>query len=713
SARALIPLAHPPARAPLLALLADDSLPVRAAAAEALGAYRDPRNADALLAAMADDDDAVRLACLKALLPLRDPRIIEPCLNILDDAPYHGDAALTLAAIEAAGRLRDARAAPLLLPLLSDRERKDEHGVEMAGHAYAALRRIGTPALIALLADIPPDVEPQRRRNAIRALGRWQHPRAMAPLLALLDDPDTSVCNAVIEALTIQHCQLYYTATLQDLLLPPREPIALSIPRAAPRAWCRDARLVDALIARLERNAGGLHELARIGTPRALDAILTEMKHPSQHRSRQAVQFLQFFDEPRATDAVFAYMAANPSRSSEVHSWLAACKNPPPLAKLEPMLRDKDSELRKAAIAALGAHREARAVPALLKIVGTDPVPEVREYCALALGLIGDTRAVPALINRLNDPVEWARSAAAWALGQIGDPRAIPALKKKAAGAEPRFAVRIGRSLAQLGDPLGAEMMAEALRSPDQMARSIAAQTVHDVPAAQRIPLLLGMIESTDGMRYSVLQAFRRVNDPAAVEALIPLLQERRAGVYVGVVEALGRTGAPQAREPLAACLTHADEVFATTAAIALVRLGDVRGLPLVRETLADPVGSLRVEALLALGDGPALFPADSDEREALCDQIAGLLTDPDPLIGALAARALGQYGDPRGADFLLAQLTTEDDAVVLGLTIPYLAALRDPRAVKPLQARLPKLPFTVRLQIVEALRRSGNRPEW
>jgi HEAT repeat protein len=710
AARALIPLRYPSARAPLLAALTDDNAEVRAAAAQALGTYRDPQNAGGLLAALNEEEDiTVRTACLQALLPLRDPRLADPCLQILDDAPYNDDTKLNMAAIEAVGRLRAAKAVPLLLPLLSERGRRNRRDEEDRSDAcieltYAALRRIGTPALIALLAEMHPDVERERRLNAIRALGRWQSSRTVTPLLALLDDADPAVQHAAVEALVIQHGnETYYP--LIERMSPPHEPIAIWTSWLAPRAWCRDPRLVDWLVVRTERGEGELSNLGRMGTPRALDAVLNELRNPNRNRSQQAVQFLQFFEEPRAADALLAYITMNRANARDARRLLALCKAPLPQAPLVAMLKDKDPEMRKSAAAAMGLQRDARAAPELLKIVGVDPVPEVREYCALALGMIGDARALPALTNRLNDPMEWVRSAAAWALGQIGDPRAIAVLKKKAGGADPRTAVRLGRALAQLGDPLGAEMMATALQSPDEMVRRVAAQTIHAVPAAQRIPLLLAMLDSADTtVRYQVLPAFRRIDDPAAVEALIPLLQESRAGAYTGVTHALGQTGAAQARAPLAACLDHADEVLANTAAIALVRLGDARGLPQVLEILADPVYSQRMEALLALGDGPPLFASESEAAQPLLAALGILLADPDPLIGALAARALGQYGDPRGTDFLLAQLKTEDDPAVLLFTIPYLSALRDARAVPLLQARLPKLAFAVKLKAVEAL---------
>lgn len=194
----------------------------------------------------------------------------------------------------------------------------------------------------------------------------------------------------------------------------------------------------------------------------------------------------------------------------------------------------------------------------------------------------------------------------------------------------------------------------------------------------------------------------RAIHDPAAVEDLLPLLWHEDAGIRTAAAHALGRTGAAAARDPLAACL-DADDALATEAAIALVRLGDARGLPTVLEIAADPANAVRADALLALGDGTTMV----DPR--IAETLAPVLADVDPFTAAFAARALARRGDHRGAEHLIAVLAQDEDPALYLLAVPYLAEIRDPRASAPLQALLPKTTFPARLAIIEALGAIGN----
>jgi HEAT repeat protein len=63
----------------------DKGLPVRAAAAGALGRIRDPRAIEPLTAALMDDDPLVRWSAAGALFMFRDARTLEPLATLPDD----------------------------------------------------------------------------------------------------------------------------------------------------------------------------------------------------------------------------------------------------------------------------------------------------------------------------------------------------------------------------------------------------------------------------------------------------------------------------------------------------------------------------------------------------------------------------------------------------------------------------------------------------
>lgn len=94
-------------------------------------------------------------------------------------------------------------------------------------------------------------------------------------------------------------------------------------------------------------------------------------------------------------------------------------------------LRDKDQEVRSAATVSLGHHPDASAMAALASAL-SDKSDFVRAHAARALGINGGgaRQAVPALIRILrSDPDNEVKRQAATALGLIGDRSALPALE--------------------------------------------------------------------------------------------------------------------------------------------------------------------------------------------------------------------------------------------------------------------------------------------
>lgn len=112
----------------------------------------------------------------------------------------------------------------------------------------------------------------------------------------------------------------------------------------------------------------------------------------------------------------------------------------------------------RAAFAArvLGQQREARAVEPLLHALEIDDEGEVQEAAVRALGEIGDARAVPALDRILNDSraLVFVRVAAAEALGKIGTPESAAALRT-AARAESHAVARAAREALRFLESVG------------------------------------------------------------------------------------------------------------------------------------------------------------------------------------------------------------------------------------------------------------------
>ena len=257
--RAVRDAAEPGALAHLVALSADPSDEVRAAAADAMGALGDPRVARALGRFLLDHADEVRAAAARAAAA----RGIE-----VDDA------------------VRQARTLKGPYPVEHEREEKVEarpEAVEAAlrdpdGSSYEALQVIGGRAgekwARDLLLVAAVDHWSHARGGAARALGAVDDPRALPFLLALVEDRHPSPAADAAEALGKRKAR-----------------------EAAPV-------LVGALLrgGYLAEKAG--EALAAIADPSTRDALLEALGSPTASIQRSALRALGALRDPSAAPAI-------------------------------------------------------------------------------------------------------------------------------------------------------------------------------------------------------------------------------------------------------------------------------------------------------------------------------------------------------------------------------------------------------------------------
>lgn len=96
---------------------------------------------------------------------------------------------------------------------------------------------------------------------------------------------------------------------------------------------------------------------------------------------------------------------------------------PAAIAPLGSALTDKNDFVRAQSARALGINGAAAspAVPAMIRILGSDPDGEVKRQIAIALGLIGDRTAIPALERASRDSDSYLAQAARDSLRMIQD----------------------------------------------------------------------------------------------------------------------------------------------------------------------------------------------------------------------------------------------------------------------------------------------------
>lgn len=234
------------ARRALLPLLRDRNPGVRTAAAGALGAFEDATVVDALIPVLRDPHWEVRVATLESLGRLRDPRATEIVAGCLRDS----DREVREKAAECLGMLRDPKGVGPLVGALVDEDKF------VRQWARLALQRINPRWETLPGAQGRVDVLRAAARNddfgmryaaedALRLLGNMKGAagsRGSAPggaqmelLLGFLDDPDASVRQAAVEALT----RLPHTAW-QQRVAPLRDD-----PDASVAAAARNVRLLN------------------------------------------------------------------------------------------------------------------------------------------------------------------------------------------------------------------------------------------------------------------------------------------------------------------------------------------------------------------------------------------------------------------------------------------------------------------------------------
>jgi HEAT repeat protein len=222
------------------------------------------------------------------------------------------------------------------------------------------------------------------------------------------------------------------------------------------------------------------------------------------------------------------------SGSDRVESLLRAVEDPAAPARL-----------RMDAAAELAARGEHQAVPALVAMLSMDMDRRTGVWSAAipALGALGDARAVPVLCSalELRDDDWLGRGMAATALGEIGDPEAVPVLLAAARMADTRtLAVA---ALAAIGDARAAPLFVDVLAGGDD--EEILSAAEHGLlalgPAA--VTALAAAFEAPpESGRDQAVAAARvlgRLGEPSAIPLLRAAADDPRPAVRQAAREAL------------------------------------------------------------------------------------------------------------------------------------------------------------------------------
>jgi HEAT repeat protein len=232
----------------------------------------------------------------------------------------------------------------------------------------------------------------------------------------------------------------------------------------------------------------------------------------------------------------------------------------------------------------------------------------IREEAATMLGTFRDPRAVVPLVSMLRDRDRAVRDAAIGALLAIGEPAVLPL---GACLSDPVLTVQELASsvLATIADARVLTQLMAALASPDWIVRMHAAQALGRIRDPEAVGVLVPRLQdSVKAVREEVSSALAAIGE-AALSSLLSALTHSEWLVRLHAVEALGKTGSPEAVAPLLSVLFNdQDRAVREDAVRALGQIGDARAVEFLITAMKEPgLRPLAVEALGRIGDRRAV----------------------------------------------------------------------------------------------------------
>ena len=322
-------------------------------------------------------------------------------------------------------------------------------------------------------------------------------------------------------------------------------------------------------------------------------------------------------------------------------------------------LDDADRAIRLAALRALGALRDPRAIPALVRIAseqtGELRAAELRTAAVDALG--SPTMAVGAALTTLvrlsrHRPVDELARHADLALGQIASPAAVAALVAaleappvpeeaklgllhagraavealagQVARGTPSSAALAAMLLGEIGDRRATDALTRAIAAPESSAAvvRVAIEALERLRDPAAVPALARAAEAPQAdVRLQAFAALQALADPRTVGLLEGGLADRDPRIRAGAAQLAGRLAARAAAPALADRLGDGEPEVRLAAARALARAG---GAPLARVLAALVANAAKTTA-------PATGAArDSAELEAIGDALEANVTAAD-----------------------------------------------------------------------------------
>jgi len=518
--------------------------------------------------------------------------------------------------------------------------------------AIDVLGRSGDPRAVAPIAALLDD--PQYAFEAARALGRTGHRSAVAPLTRLLQRPGDA--NARLVALSLadlreRHAQLFGS----------EDPIDEAI-RGADERVAVGRRLTRALSgADPAEQVAIAAVLGAIGGEDAVSALtqLLDGAAPVAHAATAALKRLGRASDPQLLRA----LGEGDSKRREL--LLPIVSHAAALAEVVRCLEDPDPTVRALACEALARIGSPLAAPSLFRLLA-DSNPAVVQAASGAIHSLGsaDTERLALQAARSSSPS--VRRAALEILAYFGYGSAVSLFLEAVRDPDPRVRDSAVHGLALLDDPRAREALLAAAGDSSERMRSAAVRALGLVPTDMRITayLLKALADPSAWVRYYACQSLGKLRAEAAAPAISALLRDSAGQVRVAAVEALSHLESETALEALRQAASAADVDVQRAALIGLGLSRRKDALPILLAGASSPDDATRLVALSAM--------TGFDAKE-VSQALAKAAEDSDENVRAAAIGFLSGHPGKDATRLLidLLRVQTAKEPIVAALSLP------------------------------------------
>ncbi|MBI4860332.1 MAG: RDD family protein [Candidatus Riflebacteria bacterium] len=371
--------------------------------------------------------------------------------------------------------------------------------------------------------------------------------------------------------------------------------------------------------------------------------------------------------ERQAAETLLALLArtSDGGFKTRILGFFATHGRPDDLARLAPVLADRDGAVRAASAAALSRAAGVGAIPYLVYLL-QDPDREVKAAARKVLAPHPKCIMMEQLASMTAAGDLWMRDSATYALGHLTDPEVVGMLIRLADDRHPTVGQKARRALERFA-AAGDEQARLALAArpepslPPAAPAPPAAATLQVEPAPAASPFDLdtcgipvGLNDPNPRVRILILEDSIERGDRVVLGLIANrLVQEDNLHVLSKLIVALGHLGVVETGYAVAEYLTHPDERVVASAVEALDRLGHEASRGKIRPMLVHRCPRIRANALLyfrddetvGLGEYLAKMLDAKEYRMKLSGLYALSRLGPDAH-GGLVERVLGDIND-------------------------------------------------------------------